>query len=84
MNGNSMKLTKPYGSGNDNSSNNSASYSGYGIAKANKYQPSEVSNLVLSLVNYFSLGSNKDTCLRRKQSHEHTYWQFTNSLKQYI
>ena len=50
-----MKLTKPYGSGNDNASQNSASYSGYGIAKGNKYQPNEVSNLVFCLVNYLSI-----------------------------
>ena len=39
-----MNNKKPsYGGGNDSSSTGSANYSGYGIAKANKYQIGEVS-----------------------------------------
>jgi hypothetical protein len=49
LSGGSLKTTKPsYVSGDDRNrdSTNSASYSGYGIAKANKYPPtSEVSQI---------------------------------------
>ena len=63
MNSNSMKLTKPYGSNNDN---NAAAYSGYGIAKANKYGNPEVSFTVFSLVNYFQIRFQQEYVFKKK------------------
>ena len=68
MNSNSMKVTKPYGSNQDN---NAAAYSGYGIAKANKYgNPTEVSNLVFSLVNYFEYRFQQEHVFKKKANRQ--------------
>ena len=71
---NPVKMTKPsYGSGHGTDSTNSASYSGYGIAKSNKYGVSDVSILYfLWLISFLFLGFNKNTCSRGKQSDGHS------------